>query len=322
MKTAFIILTALLINNSICGQGQDSVKTGFTNENKNIVDVNESRYTFLNGINFDFKGEDQTKYVGHFNIFVPAKDKNRLAINTGLLKITYMPKDSIITSQVDNILIQPLDVIDGVGDTYNRQYNRYSAHTTVSSFSLYVQPMYLIFPDVGTANIYLHGHLELLMSKYTTITKIKTIQTEEVTVAEGDEIPSGFIRLLAPQVSKTIDLNTGNFGIGTTVDFNFKDNCLLFLQGTVGFSLNHANNFPTIDNEGHYNIATSGRSEKFYLVRTYFQYFTSKATQLVIGTDIRGYFPKETPYTSIYAGINLGLAEIFNSGKEKERNAR
>ncbi len=281
--------------------------------NKNKAAPSEAKYTFLNGVNFDFNSTDKTNYVGHFNIYVPATDTNNWAINTGIMKIAYLPKDSLVVSKVENVLIKPLDVIDGSGDKYNKMYNRYSAQTKASAFSLYVQPMYRI-TKLGTANIYLHGHLELLLSKYETTTKIKTLQTEEVTLADGDPVPaeSDFIRVLAPETTKTVNLTTGNFGGGFTFDFNFRDNCVLFIQGTAGVSLNHANNFPTIDDQGNFTIATSEKSQKFYLVRTYFQYFTSSATQLVLGTDIRGYFPKQTPYTSIYVGINLGLDKIFS----------
>ena len=329
MKATVLMCITLLMNGIMIGQN------GLTSANK--AEPNQAKYTFLNGINFDFNGGDKTNYVGHFNIYVPAVDavaavpavvaapgiaavpaisavqENNWAINTGLLKITYMPNDSLVETKTENVLIEPLDIINGTGDKYNRQYNRYSTQTIASSFSLYVQPMYR-FKTIGTAQIYVHGHLELLMSKYTTNTKIKTIQSEEVTLTDGDPIPTenDLIRLLPAQTSKTVNLNTGNLGLGLTFDFNFRDNCVLFFQATSGISLNHADSFPTIDDSGYYTIATSGKSQKFYLVRTYFQYFTSKATQLVIGTDIRGYFPKQTPYTSVYIGVNLGLDKIFS----------
>jgi hypothetical protein len=298
----------------------DAIKTKYKTDDENSVLTdknkaapNEAKYTFLNGLNFDFTSENKTNYVGHFNIYVPATETNRWAINTGIMKISYLPKDSIVVSKAENVLINPLDIIDGTGDTYNQKYNRYSTQTKASAFSLYIQPMYHL-TKLGCANIYLHVHFELLMSKYETKTKIKTLQTQEVTLADGDPIPSesNFIKVLPSETSKTVDLNTGNFGLGTTYDFNFRDNCVLFIQTTVGFSLNHANDFPTIDADGNYSIATSEKSQKFYLVRTYFKYFTSSATQLVLGTDIRGYFPKQSPYTSIYIGINLGLDKIFS----------
>ena len=313
MKTIIYVSLMLLVSISMVGQIDTlNVTAG------NKVDRNQAKYTFLNGINFDFEGQDKTKYVGHFNIYVPATyvtaktKKNNWGINTGIMKISYSPKDSLVDVKTENVLINPLDIIDGTGDKYNKQYNRYSTQTKVSSFSLYVQPMYR-FKTLGTAQIYVHGHLELLMSKYVTNTKIKTIQSEEITIQDGDPIPNeaDFIKLLPTKTSKNVDLNTGNFGGGLTFDFNFKDNCVLFFQATVGFSLNHADDVPTIDDDGNYTIDTSGKSLKFYLVRTYFQYFTSKATQLIIGTDIRGYFPKQTPYTSVYVGINLGLDKIF-----------
>jgi hypothetical protein len=329
MKATILMCIMLLTSGIFLGQNSLTID--------NRAERFQAKYTFLNGINFDFNGEDKSNYVGHCNIYVPAVDavaavpavvagpgiaavpaipaieENNWAINTGLLKITYMPNDSLVETKTENVLIAPLDIVDGTGDKYNKQYNRYSTQTIASSFSLYVQPMYR-FKTIGTAQIYVHGHLELLISKYVTNTKIKTIQSEEVTLADGDPIPTenDLIRMLPSQASKTVNLNTGNLGLGLTFDFNFRDNCVLFFQATSGISLNHANDFPTIDNEGNYTIATSGKSQKFYLVRTYFQYFTSKASQLVIGTDIRGYFPKQTPYTSVYIGVNLGLDKIFS----------
>lgn len=278
------------------------------------VQASEAKYTFFNGLNFDFTENDKTKYVGHFNVYVPANDHNEWGINTGILKISYKPNDSLVNTQIDKVLNNPLDIINGSGDTYKKLFNKYSSQTKVSTYSLYAQPMYRIIKDLGKAQIYFHAHLELLTSKYETNTKIETLQSEDVTILDGDPIPTNdeLRPFLTKEMSKKTTLSTGNFGGGITIDFNFTDNCVLFMQPTVGISLNHANNFPTIDNEGNFSITASNKSQGFYLVRTYFQYFISKASQIILGTDIRGYFPKQTPYTSIYVGLNLGLDKIFN----------
>ncbi len=302
MKTKLFLIMLTLFS-VIISFGQESIYK---------FDSKKVRFTYLNGVNFDFNNNNKTNYVGHFNVFFPANDTNDWGLNIGMLKINYITRDSIVTTKIENVLKKPLDVVAQNGDTYNQEYNRYATQTKVSSFSLYVQPMRLIGKK-GAANFYIHGHLELLASKFETNTKIKTLQTKEITISNGIPIPaeSDLIRLLPSESTKTVNLDSGYFGLGTTVDFNVINNCNLFLQGTAGWVLNYADSYPSLDNEGNYTIATSEKSQKFYLIRSYFQYNTSKATQVMLGTDIRGNFPKQSPYYSIYIGLNVGLDQIF-----------
>lgn len=85
----------------------------------------------------------------------------------------------------------------------------------------------------------------------------------------------------------------------------------MFLQPTLGMALNTINRYPVKDPDGNYTLQTYKKPQAFFLIRTYFQYNTSKATQIVIGTDIRGILPDQPPYVSAYAGINLGIDKIF-----------
>ena len=285
---------------------------------KNKVSPKEARYTYLNGINFDFNN-DKTNYVGHFNVYVPAyyNEKNvltnRWGINVGILKVNYVTRDSLVNYSTDNVLIHPLDVVAANGDTYNQQFNKYTTQTKVTSYSIYAQPMFCYLRQ-GRANFYVHGHLELLANKFEIATKITTLQTLPVTIDGQHPLPNqnSLIKKLDFQNSQTINLESSYFGAGGTFDFNFIDNCILFMQGTVGVGINVADRFPTKDQDGNYTITAYSKAQGFFLFRSYFQYNTSKATQVVIGTDIRGNLPNQPPYYSVYAGINLGLDQIFN----------
>jgi hypothetical protein len=297
----------------------DKLKTNpeeedFTEEKQNKINLKEARYTFLNGVNFDFNNSE-TNYVGHFNIYVPSAKKsdgklNPWGINVGILKVNYMERDSIVNFSTDNVLINPLDTPNSDGELYNRQYNRYSTSTKVTSTSFYAQPMYRLGKQ-GAANFYVHGHFELLWSKIETATRIRNVQTEEVTISEDSPAPESFITALEAETKHSINIESPHFGGGITVDFNFKDDCILFLQPTIGVGFNTIDRYPTKDADGNYTLQTYSKPQGFFLVRTYFEYNTSKATQIVIGTDIRGLLPNQPPYVSAYAGINLGIDKIF-----------
>ncbi|MFP9112430.1 hypothetical protein ACLI1A_00705 [Flavobacterium sp. RHBU_3] len=282
---------------------------------KNKIDVKEARYTFLNGLNFDFTNS-KTNYVGHFNVYVPCNERgtkvNPWGINAGILKVNYLTRDSIVNFNEQNVLINPLDNAAAPNDSYTRQYNRYSTSTKVTSTSLYAQPMLRIWKK-GAANLYVHAHFELLWSKFETGTKVNTIQSDTVTIDITHPAPSqeGLIRNLVRETHQTINITSPHFGIGGTLDFNFLDNCILFLQPTIGIAINNVNRFPTQDADGNYSLQTYKKAQGFLLVRTYFQYATSKATQIIIGTDSRGLLPSQQPYLSAYVGLNLGIDQIF-----------
>jgi hypothetical protein len=330
MKTKIlvvVVVVALMLSAVLFGQNK-----GFNHD--------EPRYTYLNGIKFDFDNDNKSSYVGHFNIFVPAvkaqaailavaaavgtpavaakpaKAESNYAINTGIQKINYQSTTKFEKIQIDKVLEQPLDIIDGVGDSYSLQYNKYSTETKVTSYSFYAQPMFRFTNDfiknTGNASFYIHGHLELLASEFVTTNKIETIQNEKITITDNMPIPaqSEFIAYL-PETSEKVSLNTAYFGAGSTIDYNFADNNILFLQGTLGYAFNYTERYPSKDIDGNYTIATTDKGRTFYLVRTYFQYVTSEATQLVIGTDIRGHLPKETPYFAVYVGLNIGLDKLL-----------
>lgn len=332
MKKIITLCFTLLIGSQMMGQAQDlPLDTTAADTLANVKILNgQPRYMYLNGFNFDFNNSSKLSYVGHFNIYVPATKKadampetakraaskatkeNKFGINVGLLKINYLTRDSLVVTQTDNVLDNPLDVLE-VGDTYQKQFNRYATQTRVSTFSIYVQPLRKI-GGKGAATFYVHGHLELLATKFETSTVIKNIQTQEITITTISDIPTNqeLIPYLNRQNSTSVNLESGYFGAGMTFDFRFLDNCTLFLQGTAGATLNYAESTPAKDRTGNYFIETSKKSSAFYLIRSYFQYDTSKATQIVIGTDIRGNFPKQSPYYSVYLGLNIGLDSIFN----------
>lgn len=353
MKTTIMLILSLLVSTATFAQEKkEDKKTTQTKKEKKAeekekkeqanasieekkpnnkgFDHEDIRYTYLNGINFDFTNNNKSSYVGHFNIFVPAikmqkpvaattstpeikgKRDNKYAINIGILKVNYQSTTKFDTIQTDKVLENPLDIIDGPDDSYLLQYNKYSTQTKVTSYSFYAQPMVRI-GDQGAATFYLHGHLELLASQFETTRKVETIQNKKITLEADTPVPqqSEFLPYLSNETTKNVNLESGYFGAGSTIDFNFADNSILFLQGTVGYALNYADRYPSKDADGNYTIATTRGGRAFYLVRTYFQYVTSESTQLVVGTDIRGHVPKESPYFAVYAGLNIGLDKLL-----------
>lgn len=286
-------------------------ENGFNNK----IDIKEARYTFLNGVNFDFT-ESKTNYVGHFNVYVPYYKKddyeNKLGVNAGILKVNYLTRDSIVNYATENVLINPLDTPNSDGETYNRQYNRYTTSTKVTTMSFYAQPLYRIC-EVGAANFYVHLHFELLYSKFETGTRLKTIQTQEITIDADNPAPAPetLVALTERETRTTVNLESPHFGIGSTIDLNFKDDCILFFQPTIGIALNTIDRHLYKDADGNYTLRTFDKPQAFLLIRSYFQYNTSKATQIILGTDIRGLMPNQPPYLSAYVGLNLGIDQIF-----------
>lgn len=281
------------------------------NEKINKISPNEARYTFLNAVNFDFN-DNKTNYVGHFNIYYPSVGKNRWGVNVGILKVNYQTRDSLINYATQNVLQHPLDVPDNDGETYFQMYNRYATTTQVTATSFYAQLLYKL-NKLGTATIYLHAHAELLYTQYRVNTYLKTLQQETITIGSAQPAPdpSSLVQRLDTVSSKTIHLASPHLGVGTTIDFNFKDDCTLFLQPTVGVALNYVNRFPTQDADGNYTLQTYSKAQGFFLVRTYFQYNTSTATQIILGTDIRGMLPDQQPYFAAYVGLNVGIDKLF-----------
>jgi hypothetical protein len=281
----------------------------------NKINVKEARYTFLNGVNFDFT-ENKTNYVGHFNVYVPAYRKNdsenRWGVNAGILKVNYLTRDSISTYETQNVLINPLDMPNSDGEKYNRQYNRYTSSTRVTTMSFYAQPMYKL-KKIGAANFYAHLHFELLHSKFETGTKLKTIQNQEITIDATNPAPNAtsLISLLEKETRNTVNLETPHFGLGATIDMNFLDDCILFFQPTFGVAFNTIDRHIYKDADGNYTLKTFDKPQAFLLIRSYFQYNTSKATQIILGTDIRGLVPNQPPYLSAYVGLNIGIDKIF-----------
>ncbi|MFM2231180.1 MAG: hypothetical protein RL607_2438 [Bacteroidota bacterium] len=277
----------------------------------NKIGAKEARYTFLNAVNFDFN-DNKTNYVGHFNIYVPSIEKNRWGINVGILKVNYQTRDSIINYATQNVLQQPLDVPDADGETYLQMYNRSATTTQVTATSFYAQLLWKT-SKVGKATIYLHAHAELLYTQYRVNTYLKTLQQDTITIGTQNPAPdpTSLVKRLDTTTSKTVHLASPHFGVGSTIDFNFKDDCTLFLQPTVGVALNYVNRFPAQDADGNYTLQTYSKAQGFFMVRTYFQYNTSSATQIILGTDIRGMLPDQQPYFAAYVGLNVGIDKLF-----------
>jgi hypothetical protein len=140
--------------------------------------------TFLNAYNFDFYGKLTSNYVGVFNLYEPARDRDertkdlrilgfkladsgtnrwRWGFNTGLMKINYGLGDNSPSDryQYENALIHALDSVVP-GKKYLRQFNKYSSSITNSAWSFYCPANGTFKPGRGAKNRF----KDLLSSEY------------------------------------------------------------------------------------------------------------------------------------------------------------
>jgi hypothetical protein len=271
----------------------------------------EPKYMFMNGFDFGLQSVDKLKYVGHFNIYVPVSDSRKLGFNTGLLKLNNLTNDTVVNYNADNVLQGPLDNLQ-VGSTYTKQFNKYTTKTSLSTYSAYFQVLKRIKASPNYA-ISCHLHTELLLSKIRTVRTIDSITSTQVNIVSEEQIPNETIQLIEKIQDRNYTSAGGYFGAGLTYDYNFKDSIgndifSLFMQGTVGYSLEHpSRNSPNND------LGYDGyNKEWFYLVRGYFQYKLSATgkSELLVGVDFRGLLGGQVPLNSIYAGLNIDLENI------------
>lgn len=285
-----------------------------------------ARYMLMSGFNFELNSIDKLKYVGHFNIYVPVKETTQWGINTGLLKVNYKNNDGDNSFyKTDYVKVNPLDEI-GIGSSYYGQYNKYSTKIDITSYSAYFQVLRKLFKKNNTA-ISAHFHTELLSTTFTTTATITEIQKDEIKITNQEQLDdyngSGISLLdyLEKEKVQKDNLLQGYFGIGPTLDLGLLDNCTLFFQGTAGVAIQHNSSHRSNGLTRAGNLVESpviSKPKTFYLVRCYFQYYTSKSSQLVVGTDIRGLLPNQSPFYTIYAGVNLGIDKIADLFKDKK----
>ncbi|MBS1535279.1 MAG: hypothetical protein JST78_09390 [Bacteroidetes bacterium] len=267
----------------------------------------DPRYMLMNGFDFQMQNVDKLKYTGHFNVYIPISKSRNYGFNTGLLKLNNLNNDSIVRYQEDQILINPLDQL-AVDSTYLKQYNKYKTQTSISTYSGYFQVLRkLVYNDFLSLSI--HGHTELLISNFSTSKTIDSISSKKIKITSVDQIPKkdDLIPLLVKKDSKNYQTAAGNFGLGLTLDCYFKNNFSLFMQGTFGWSLEHPTKNSLVNGLGYEGY----KKNWFYLVRSYFQYNTSKTSnaQIIVGVDYRGIIG-QVPLNSVYLGLNLDFGKI------------
>ncbi|MBS1587051.1 MAG: hypothetical protein JSS82_16075 [Bacteroidetes bacterium] len=267
---------------------------------------------FLNAVNFDFTGKVDVSYVGHVNIFAPSRDTARpFGFNVGMMKLNYGIIDTLHEQvRYENVVRNPLQNVDS-GSAYLRQANKYKTITGSTVWSLYAQPNFLLYGsrDPDSNFIYLHGHMELLVSKWTASTTITNLSTD--TMIYHNDIPQdSFIHRSELQSSSSATKLDGYFGLGLTFALHPWPKSLFFFQPTMGVTTDYPrvmNNYVPVVIDPGKNHGWRG----FYLIRAYFTQALNENTQIVLGTDIRGLLPRYDPQYAAYAGVNLSVDGVL-----------
>ncbi len=262
--------------------------------------------TYLNAYNFDFNNSLASNYVGHFALFAPSLSKDSgkfgFGFNAGIMKVAYAvtdQADSTVYNRTDYFSLNPLKSLQENNGFYGRQFNRYTVRTTSGSYwSLYAQPL-LELTDMGSKHhIYVHGHFELLVNKSSYSVKVKTLSQDTT-----DQTPALPIQPV-PSSDYSINQTTyaGYFGGGLTFYLAPWPKSHFFFQATIG----RCNvTFPSVPGI----VSQDG----FYLFRSYYLQKLSDASTVMIGTDIRGFLPTQSPVYAAYVGLNLDLDQVVTS---------
>ena len=183
--------------------------------------------------------------------------------------------------------------------------------------------------------IFFHLHGELLVNKTSILTKIRTIQQDTQVVGTpipGESRPDPrptYVGYRPNPIAFNQSYLNGYFGAGLTFNLDpfGNGNSRFFFQPTFGFTTNSANwasqdisssdvrpIFLRTGNILYFDAAQTRESRdpkewgKFYLIRTMFSQKLSSNAQIVIGSDIRGLWPKDLkPIYATYVGVNINL---------------
>lgn len=294
MKLVTTIAVAILSLATLLGMAQSGAAT-----KTQIRQLTEDNLLYLNGGSFDFGGTTNSGYVGHFNVILKAANKG-WGVNGGFLKLNYQNDgENPIHSQIDSVIINPLHP-PKPGDKYLVQLNKYTTRVKNSSFSIYAQPLWSVNKCVA---FHLHG--ELYLNKYTVTTSVEKIAEDTLIASAGSP---RVLRAMLPgdSVYRSVYAN-GYFGFGATFTLQVGTAGYLFLQPTVGITTDNISRH--VAYRSRFADAESAFST-FYLFRAYYQHRLGNETTALIGTDIRGLFPKYEPQYGIYVGINVGLDGI------------
>lgn len=299
------------------GRGTEQSETD-KKQASGFTEPQDQRIMLLNAYNFDFGGTKlASNYVGHLNLFAPALDnKKRWGFNTGIMKISYGQKDTTGGEGVikkENILINPLDTLYN-GMKYLRQLNSHSTVKKNTIWSFYVQPFFELTRENKSQHVFLHLHMELVASKFTAVTSIKTI-AQDTSVFDGNR---GLVFRSRVSDKSTYNINalSGYFGIGPTFDLQPWKKASFFFQPTIGVTSNKPSpSSIDIDSPSQSSATTRGQKARtwhsFYLVRAYYTQKVNDDATIVVGADIRGLLPLYAPQYAAYIGLNLQLDSIL-----------
>jgi hypothetical protein len=303
-----------------------------------------NRLMYLNAASFDFGsgGLGNSSYVGHLNILSPRLSAFRLSnkikddkenregkflrwgFNAGVMKINYLKNDSTLKSATYNdekVLSSPFDSIT-VGGKFIRQYNKYSQKVSNTNWSIYFQPMINIFTaEDNKVGIYLHGHAELLISKWATETNIETLHADSITITTSIFNSNPVYRYKAEKnfIIRNTNLSL-YYGVGITLLAQPWKNGRFCIQYTLGKTTDNyflQNGDPranriAYEKSGYarYYGEIGSSINKFYLVRSYYSHKLGDNSNLYIGTDIRGFFPNQQPKYALYAGVDIDIEAV------------
>lgn len=299
-----------------------------------------SNLTYLNAANFNFNEQVKGSYLGKLNIFSESKKNYGWGFIAGIMRVKFNYNDSISNFYAyENRLINPLDSVLQ-NQKYLREFNKYSSSRSNTVWSFYMQPMFCINQwydndkNEGLANgIYIHAHAELLVNRTSVSTAISNIQRDTTLIDTAKDINYGKFQL-NPIVNNRTFLN-GYFGVGITLNVDpFRNgHSRFFFQPTIGWTTNSPNwtsqdiestnvnplPAPTSTRRGsNIPVYRSLKSKGFYLVRAEFSQILSDNAQLMVGTDIRGLFPKYNPLYAAYIGINVNLDAVAKLVADKK----
>ncbi len=342
-KITKINLTILLCCSSLVSRGQQTAaEVSRPSKSKEEVSVAELKYArceakkskssaraatenkllYLNGANFDFTGKLAVNYVGHLNIFAP-EGAGRWGFNAGIMKLNYGSSDTLHESySLENVLIDPLRPTLVNGDKYLKQLNKYTVKPKTTVWSFYAQPLYNLKKVDGGGNaIYLHAHLELLVNNYSaSISRTNILSDTFVFNNDKNFVARANITDQSNYQKARLD---GYFGGGLTFNLAPYENGVFFFQPTIGVTTD----YPQIVNGNAIPISIAANDNNwrnFYLIRAYYIQKLSDNSSIVIGSDIRGMFPRYEPRYATYIGLNLGVDKlkelIVGTSNEKTDN--
>ena len=352
MKICYLFIMAFYIPARIVAQSEEDPNNELVKPKQEIT-TNWNNITFLNASNFDFNNDLQGSYLGKINIFAPDILGSPFGFNSGIMRIKFNYTDTTNNPlYFENLLINPLQAKNH-GEKYLKQLNQHATSRSNIAWSFYLQPMLRIvsYPWPKNKNgkdnierirnrkpkpnsivpngIYFHLHGELLVNNTNVRTNISTIYQDTLTIDTLQNLT--YISYQKnPLIFDKAFLN-GYFGAGLTfnIDPFSNGNSRFFFQFTLGKTTNYPNWSSQEISTTPINVVTNSAGiitqeyEKittgsFYLVRAEFAQMLSDNSQIIIGADIRGLFPRYSPLYATYLGININLDALVKVFSDKE----